>query len=168
MATTEMAAGRWWPPRMATPQKRRNLAEGEGFELSVPLGDIRRIFCLERKCQRVKLGVSRGVVSSQRGDRRFESLLLRQGVSLAGAPPAGSARHPILASAPHSAPEPAAEISRLRREFRLIPYPPGGTIKATLPIIMLAMDEFILMLWVLFRCELVKMNSSSAVSPACV
>jgi transposase len=29
---------------------------------------------------------------------------------------AGSARHPIPASAPHSAPDPAAEISRLRRE----------------------------------------------------
>ena len=29
---------------------------------------------------------------------------------------AGSARHPILASAPHSAPDSAVEISRLRRE----------------------------------------------------
>jgi transposase len=28
----------------------------------------------------------------------------------------GSARHPIPVSAPHSAPDPAAEISRLRRE----------------------------------------------------
>jgi len=28
----------------------------------------------------------------------------------------GSARHTILASGPHSAPDPAAEISRLRRE----------------------------------------------------
>ena len=29
---------------------------------------------------------------------------------------AGSARHPIPASAPHSVPDPASEISRLRRE----------------------------------------------------
>jgi transposase len=29
---------------------------------------------------------------------------------------AGSARHPISASAPHSVPDPASEISRLRRE----------------------------------------------------
>jgi transposase len=29
---------------------------------------------------------------------------------------AGPARHPIPASAPHSAPDPAAEIFRLRRE----------------------------------------------------
>jgi len=29
---------------------------------------------------------------------------------------AGSARHPIPAAAPHPAPDPAAEISRLRRE----------------------------------------------------
>jgi len=42
--------------------------------------------------------------------------MLRNWRNGSGARDAGSARHPIPASAPHSAPDPVAEISRLRRE----------------------------------------------------
>ena len=42
--------------------------------------------------------------------------MLRNWRNGSGGRDAGSARHPIPASAPHSAPDPAAEISRLRRE----------------------------------------------------
>jgi len=42
--------------------------------------------------------------------------MLRNWRNGSGGREAGSARHPIPASDPHSAPDPAAEISRLRRE----------------------------------------------------
>ena len=42
--------------------------------------------------------------------------MLRNWRNGSGGREAGSARHPIPAAAPHSAPDPAAEISRLRRE----------------------------------------------------
>ena len=42
--------------------------------------------------------------------------MLRNWRNGSGGRDAGSARRPIPAAAPHSAPDPAAEISRLRRE----------------------------------------------------
>src|SRR5215813_6829037 len=42
--------------------------------------------------------------------------MLRNWRNGSGGRDAGSARHPIPASAPHSAPDPAAQISRLRRD----------------------------------------------------
>src|SRR6516164_3504011 len=61
-------------------------------------------------------GEQRSAVEPDRkraGDFRLDAAQLAQWKRRAGC---GLARHPIPASAPHPAPDPAAEISRLRRE----------------------------------------------------
>ena len=69
-----------------------------------------------------KREVAAGLVSSGRLLSRIASELgispsmLRNWRNGSGGRGAGSARHPIPASAPHPVPDPAAEISRLRRE----------------------------------------------------
>ena len=77
----------------------------------------RRHFTDEFKREAVAL-----LVSSGRPLRRIASELgvspsmLRNWRNGSGGRDAGSARRPIPASAPHSAPDPVTEISRLRRE----------------------------------------------------
>jgi transposase len=77
----------------------------------------RRHFTDEFKREAVVL-----LVTSGRPLRRIPSELgispsmLRNWRTGSGGRDAGSTRHTIPASAPHSAPDPAAEISRLRRE----------------------------------------------------
>ena len=77
----------------------------------------RRQFTDEFKQQAVAVLVSSGrpllQIASELG---ISPSMLRNWRNGSGARDAGSARHPIPASAPHSDPDPAAEISRLRRE----------------------------------------------------
>src|ERR1700738_3400813 len=81
------------------------------------MGQGRRHFTDEFKEEAVALLVSSGrpvrQIASELG---IPPSILRNWRNGSGGGEAGSARHPIPASAPHSAPDPAAEISRLRRE----------------------------------------------------
>src|SRR5215470_10173315 len=77
----------------------------------------RRHFTDEFKREAVALLVSSGrPVSWIASELGISASMLRNWRNGSGGRDAGSARHPIPASAPHSAPDPAAEISRLRRE----------------------------------------------------
>jgi transposase len=73
----------------------------------------RRHFKDEFKREAVALLVSSGrPLSGIASELGISPSMLRNWCNGSG----GSARHPIPASAPHSAPDPVAEISRLRRE----------------------------------------------------
>src|SRR6516165_2985023 len=77
----------------------------------------RRHFTDEFKREAVALLVSRGrPLSRIASELGLSASLPRNRRNGSGGRDAGSARHPIAAAAPHSAPDPAAEISRLRRE----------------------------------------------------
>ena len=77
----------------------------------------RRHFTDEFKREAVALLVSRGrPLSRIASELGISASMLRNWRNGSGGRDAGSARHTIPASAPHPAPDPAAEISRLRRE----------------------------------------------------
>ena len=77
----------------------------------------RRHFTDEFKREAVALLVSSGrPLSGIASELRVSPSMLRNWRHGNEGRDAGSARHPIPASARHSAPDPAAEISRLRRE----------------------------------------------------
>ena len=81
------------------------------------MGQGRRHFTDEFKREAVALLVSSGrPLSRIAGELGIAPSMLRNWRNGSGGRDAGPARHPIPASAPHSAPDPAAEISRLRRE----------------------------------------------------
>ena len=81
------------------------------------MGQGRRHFTDEFKREAVALLVSSGrpliQIASELG---ISPSMLRNWRHRGGGRNAGSARHPIAASAPHSVPDPASEITRLRRE----------------------------------------------------
>jgi transposase len=81
------------------------------------MGEGRRHFTDEFKQEAIALLVSSGrplsQVASELGNFPLDAAQLRNG---SGGRDAGLALRPIPASAPHSVPDPAAEISRLRRE----------------------------------------------------
>src|SRR5215470_18326299 len=81
------------------------------------MGQGRRQFTEEFKREAVSLLVSSGrpliQIASELG---ISPSMLRNWRNGSGGRDAGSARRPIPASAPHPVPDPAAEISRLRRE----------------------------------------------------
>ena len=77
----------------------------------------RRHFTDEFKREAVALLVSSGrPLSGIASELGISASMLRNWRNGSGGREAGSARHPIPASAPHPAPDPAAEISQLRRE----------------------------------------------------
>jgi transposase len=77
----------------------------------------RRHFTDEFKREAVALLVSSGrPLSGIASELGISASMLRNWRNGSGGRDAGSARHTIPASAPHPAPDPAAEISRLRRE----------------------------------------------------
>ena len=77
----------------------------------------RRHFTDEFKREAVALLVSSGrPLSGIASELGISPSMLRNWRNGSGGRDAGSARHTIPASAPHPAPDPAAEISRLRRE----------------------------------------------------
>jgi transposase len=81
------------------------------------MGQGRRQFTDEFKREAVALLVSSGrPLSRIASELGVSPSMLRNWRNGSGGRDAGSARHPTPASAPHSAPDPAAEISRLRRE----------------------------------------------------
>ena len=81
------------------------------------MGQGRRHFTDEFKREAVALLVSSGrPLSRIAGELGIAPSMLRNWRNGSGGRDAGSARHPIPASAPHSAVDPAVEISRLRRE----------------------------------------------------
>jgi transposase len=81
------------------------------------MGQGRRHYTVEFKQEAVALLVSSGRPLSQiASELGISRSMLRNWRNGSGGRDAGSARHPILASTPHSAPDPAAEISRLCRE----------------------------------------------------
>jgi transposase len=77
------------------------------------MGQGRRHFTDEFKQEAIALLVSSGRPLSELG---ISPSMLRNWRNGSGGRDAGSALRPIPASAPHSVPDPAAEISRLRRE----------------------------------------------------
>jgi transposase len=81
------------------------------------MGQGRRQFTDEFKREAVALLASSGrPLSRIASELGISSSMLRNWRNGSGGRDAGSARHPIPAAAPHSAVDPAAEISRLRRE----------------------------------------------------
>jgi transposase len=76
----------------------------------------RRHFTDEFKREAVALLSSGRPLSRIASELGISASMLRNWRNGGGGREAGSARHPIPASAPHSAPDSAAEISRLRRE----------------------------------------------------
>jgi transposase len=81
------------------------------------MGQGRRHFTDEFKQEAIALLVSSGRPLSQiASELGISPSMLRNWRNGSGGRDAGSARRPIPASAPHSVPDPAAEISRLRRE----------------------------------------------------
>jgi transposase len=81
------------------------------------MGQGRRHFTDEFKREAVALVVSSGrPLSRIAGELGIAASMLGNWRNGSGGRDAGSARHPIPASAPHPAVDPAAEISRLRRE----------------------------------------------------
>ena len=81
------------------------------------MGQGRRDFTDEFKREAVALLVSSGrPLSRIASELGISPSMLRNWRNGSGERDAGSARHPIPASAPHSVVDPAAEISRLRRE----------------------------------------------------
>ena len=81
------------------------------------MGQERRHFTDEFKTEAIALLASSGRPLIQiANELGISPSMLRNWRNGSGGRDAGSARHPIPASAPHSAPDPAAEISRLRRE----------------------------------------------------
>ena len=81
------------------------------------MGHGRRHFTDEFKREAVALLVSSGrPLSRIAGELGIAPSMLRNWRNGSGGRDAGPARHPIPASAPHSAVDLAAEISRLRRE----------------------------------------------------
>src|SRR6516225_11762780 len=99
------APSNWWTPLLSSGGSGKVSNEG------------RRHFTDEFKREAVALLVS--------SDRPLSRIASELGISASmprnwrngsGGRDAGSARYPIPAAAPHSAPDPAAEISRLRRE----------------------------------------------------
>ena len=81
------------------------------------MGQGRRYFTDEFKQEAVALLVSSGrPLSRIASELGISPSMLRTWRNGSGGRGAGSARHPIPASAPHSTPDPAAEISQLRRE----------------------------------------------------
>ena len=81
------------------------------------MGQGRRHFTDEFKREAVALLVSSGrPLSRIAGELGIAASMLRNWRNGSGGRDAGSARHPIPASVPHSTPDPTAEISRLRRE----------------------------------------------------
>ena len=81
------------------------------------MGQGRRHFTDEFKQEAIALLVSSGRPLSQiASELGISPSMLRNWRNGSGGRDAGSAWHPIPASAPHSASDPAAELSRLRRE----------------------------------------------------
>ena len=81
------------------------------------MGQGRRHFTDEFKQEAIALLVSSGrPLSRIASELGISPSMLRNWRNGSGGWDAGSARRPIPASAPHSAPDPVAEISRLRRE----------------------------------------------------
>jgi len=81
------------------------------------MGQGRRHFTDEFKQEAIALLVSSGRPLSQiASELGISPSMLRNWRNGSGGRDAGSALRPIPASAPHSVPDPAAEISRLRRE----------------------------------------------------
>ena len=81
------------------------------------MGTARRQFTEEFKREAVGLLASSGRPLSQiASELGISPSMLRNWRNGSGGRDAGSARRPIAAPAPHSVPDPAAEISRLRRE----------------------------------------------------
>ena len=81
------------------------------------MGQGRRQFTDEFKREAVALLASSGRPLTQiASELGIAPSMLRNWRNRGGGRNAGPARHPIPASVPHSAPDPAAEISRLRRE----------------------------------------------------
>src|ERR1700716_4243817 len=81
------------------------------------MGQGRRHFTDEFKQEAVALRVSSGRPLSQiASELGISPSMLRNWRNGSGGRDAGSVRPPIPTSTPHSAPAPAAEISRLRRE----------------------------------------------------
>src|SRR5215468_4107684 len=81
------------------------------------MGQGRRHFTDEFKQEAIALLVSSGrPLSRIASELGISPSMLRNWRNGSGGRDAGSARHTIPASTPHSAPDPAAEISRLRRE----------------------------------------------------
>ena len=80
------------------------------------MGQGRRHFTDEFKREAVALLVSSGRPLSRIASELGISPSMLRNWRGSGGRDAGSARHAIPASAPHPAPDPAAEISRLRRE----------------------------------------------------
>ena len=76
----------------------------------------RRHFTDEFKREAVALVSSGRPLSRIASELGISASMLRNWRNGSRGRDAGSARHPIPASAPHPAPDPAAEISRLRRE----------------------------------------------------
>ena len=81
------------------------------------MGQGRRHFTDEFKQEAIALLVSSGRPLSQiASELGISPSMLRNWRNGSGGRAAGSALRPIPESAPHSVPDPAAEISRLRRE----------------------------------------------------
>lgn len=81
------------------------------------MGQGRRHFTDEFKQEAIALLVSSGRPLSQiASELGISPSMLRNWRNGSGGRDAGSALRPIPASAPHSVPDPAAELSRLRRE----------------------------------------------------
>ena len=81
------------------------------------MGQGRRHFTDEFKREAVALLMSSGrPLSRLASELGISPSMLRNRRNGSGGRDAGSTRHPIPASSPHSAVDPAAEISRLRRE----------------------------------------------------
>src|SRR5882762_6907543 len=89
------------------------------------MGQGRRHFTDEFKQEAIALLVSSGRPLSQiASELGISPSMLRNWHNGSGGRDAGSALRPIPASAPHSVPDPAAEISRLRRERVYAPLAP--------------------------------------------
>src|ERR1700694_3375745 len=96
----------WWTPLQA-PAGAERCRMGQG----------RRYFTDEFKQEAIALLVSSGRPLSQiASELGISPSMLRNWRNGSGGRDAGSALRPIPASAAHSVPDPAAEISRLRRE----------------------------------------------------
>src|SRR5215831_4340463 len=112
-----MKVGDTWIPFLSLPRIGGHLCYAPTGAERCRMSQGRRHFTDEFKREAVALLVSSGrPVSRIASELGISASMLRNWRNGSGGRDAGSARHPIPASAPHPAPDPAAEISRLRRE----------------------------------------------------